>query len=226
MEFDSFVLVAATDSLHSVDGARQHADAIEFRMDLSETPRKQLESYDGELPILATNRWTAEGGTAEDDADRLAMLEWAIEQPAVAAIDVEFGALDDPDWRSLVADARAGGVRVVVSLHDFDRTPSKAVMNEQLHEAGKHGDCAKLAVTATDRRDVLDLLSVTETRTAAGETVATMAMGAVGQHSRAVAPLYGSRIGYAPVAPDDATAPGQYTLETLSQLVRALSVDH
>ncbi len=226
MEFDSFVLVAATDSLRSVERAREHADAIEFRMDLCENPREQLESYDGELSVLATNRWNAEGGNATDDAARLALLEWAVEQPAVAAIDVEFDALDDPEWRSLVADARAAGVRVVVSAHDFERTPSRAVMNEQLHEAGKHGDCAKLAVTATDRRDVLDLLSVTETRTAAGETVATMAMGAVGQHSRAVAPLYGSRIGYAPVAPDAATAPGQYTLKTLSQLVRTLSADH
>ena len=57
---------------------------------------------------------------------------------------------------------------------------------------------------------------------AQGESVATMAMGEPGRHSRAVAPVYGSRIGYAPVDPDEATAPGQYDLPTLRRLVEDL----
>jgi 3-dehydroquinate dehydratase-1 len=52
-----------------------------------------------------------------------------------------------------------------------------------------------------------------------------MAMGEPGRHSRAVAPLYGSRIGYAPVDPAEATAPGQYDLATLRELVDALGGD-
>jgi len=80
----------------------------------------------------------------------------------------------------------------------------------------------KLAVTAESRSDVLDLLAVTHEFDAAGERVATMAMGAPGRHSRAVAPLYGSKIGYAPLDPADATAPGQYDLQTLSRLVKYL----
>ncbi len=81
----------------------------------------------------------------------------------------------------------------------------------------------KLAVTAESRGDVLDLLAVTREFDDAGERVATMAMGAPGRHSRAVAPLYGSKIGYAPVDPADATAPGQYDLATLARLVEELS---
>jgi 3-dehydroquinate dehydratase-1 len=49
-----------------------------------------------------------------------------------------------------------------------------------------------------------------------------MAMGEAGRHTRVVAPLYGSRIGYAPVDPARATAPGQYDLGTLSRLVDEL----
>ncbi|MFW6265436.1 MAG: type I 3-dehydroquinate dehydratase, partial [Halanaeroarchaeum sp.] len=56
----------------------------------------------------------------------------------------------------------------------------------------------------------------------AGESVATMAMGRPGRHSRVVAPLYGSSIGYAPVEPENATAPGQYDLKQLRTLVDAL----
>jgi 3-dehydroquinate dehydratase-1 len=50
-----------------------------------------------------------------------------------------------------------------------------------------------------------------------------MAMGASGSHTRAVAPVYGSKIGYAPIDPDRATAPGQYDLGTLRRLVDRLS---
>jgi 3-dehydroquinate dehydratase-1 len=49
-----------------------------------------------------------------------------------------------------------------------------------------------------------------------------MGMGEAGRHTRAVAPVYGSRLGYAPVDPADATAPGQYDLATLAELVDAL----
>jgi 3-dehydroquinate dehydratase-1 len=37
-----------------------------------------------------------------------------------------------------------------------------------------------------------------------------------------VAPLYGSKNGYAPVDPAEATAPGQYDLATLASLVEQL----
>ena len=81
---------------------------------------------------------------------------------------------------------------------------------------------AKLAVTAEDSDDALDLLAATRAHAAEGHRVATMAMGEAGRHTRAVAPIFGSKIGYAPVDPDEATAPGQYGLKTLRSLVDAL----
>jgi 3-dehydroquinate dehydratase-1 len=95
-------------------------------------------------------------------------------------------------------------------------------MREMLADAVANADVGKLAVTATDPADVLTLLMLTREFSAQGEQVATMAMGKPGRHSRAVAPVYGSRIGYAPVDPDEATAPGQYDLATLRQLVEQL----
>jgi 3-dehydroquinate dehydratase-1 len=79
-----------------------------------------------------------------------------------------------------------------------------------------------LAGTAETIGDALDLLSNTHERTASGDAVATMAMGEAGRHTRAVAPVYGSKIGYAPVDPDRATAPGQYDLATLRTLIDRL----
>jgi 3-dehydroquinate dehydratase-1 len=229
LDFDAFVLAAATDDLSAEPAARDHADAVEFRLDLAIDPLDQLDAYGGDLPLIITNRAAWEGGEADDEAGRLETLEAALDHEAVAAVDLELGALDGSvseaatdGARELRATAREAGVSVIASVHDFESTPSVDGMTDLLAHASDEGDIGKLAVTATDRSDALAVLSATHSAVEAGRTVATMAMGAAGQHTRAVAPVYGSAIGYAPVDPEGATAPGQYDLETLRGLVDRL----
>ncbi|CCQ33242.1 type I 3-dehydroquinate dehydratase [Halorhabdus tiamatea] len=221
MNFSSFRLAASTADLGEEPAAREHADLVEFRMDLADEPLTQLSDYDGELPLFVTNRPEWEGGEAAD-AGRLAALEAAVTDDAVAAVDVELATARGGDAEALIETADEHDVRVVVSSHDFEATPSMGDLQETLRDACEYGDVGKLAVTAETPDDVLDLLVATRAATVEGHTVATMAMGEAGRHSRAVAPLYGSRIGYAPVDPDAATAPGQYDLATLADLVAEL----
>ncbi|MFW5938993.1 MAG: type I 3-dehydroquinate dehydratase [Halolamina sp.] len=226
--FDSFTLVAATADLADERAARGVADLVEFRMDLAADPAAQLAAYDGALPLLVTNRPTWEGGEVDGsdaaaETARLDALAAALENEAVAAIDLELAALRRDERAVAVAEAAASrGVEVVVSVHDFAGTPSERAMASLLSTAASAGDVGKLAVTAESRADALALLSATHAVDAAGHHVATMAMGEAGRHTRAVAPVYGSKIGYAPVRADDATAPGQYDLATLSELVDRL----
>jgi len=225
MDFGSLVLCAATADLGVEPAASEHADALEFRMDMAGEPLESLATYDGELPVVATNRVDWEGGETADTATRIDALETAIEHPAVEAVDVELATLENEgkyDAAGVVESAENAGVDVVVSTHDFDRTPARHGMVERLERACRHGDVGKLAVTARSQEDVLNLLQATRDVDVAGNRVATMAMGAAGRHSRAVAPLYGSRIAYAPVDPEDATAPGQYDLATLRKLIDSL----
>jgi 3-dehydroquinate dehydratase-1 len=233
LSFESFVLAAATADLGAEPAAREDADAVEFRMDLASDPLDALAAYDGDLSLIATNRPTWEGGEAAEGPERLDALRAAAEHDAVGAIDVELatvergaadpgGADEDLDGEDVLSHARANDTAVIVSTHDFERTPHRDQLRELLADAASAGDVAKLAVTAEGPGDVLDLLAATWDATTAGETVATMAMGEAGRHSRAVAPLYGSRIGYAPVDPGDATAPGQYDLATLAGLIERL----
>lgn len=220
LAFDEFTLAASTADLDEEPAAREHADCVEFRMDLAGDPLDELADYDGELPLLATNRPAWEGGEA-DDRGRIPALERAIEHDAVGAVDVELATLSNGDAHDLVESATRRGVAVVVSTHDFEATPPPAELDRLLTRAGEVGDVAKLAVTAHDRDDALALLAATSAH--AEEGVATMAMGDAGRHTRAVAPVYGSKIGYAPVDPGGATAPGQYDLATLRSLVDSLS---
>lgn len=222
LDFDSFVLAASTADLADEPAAREHADALEFRMDLADDPLAALESYDGSLPILATNRADWEGGEATDDDERLGALERATAFEAVRAIDLELASLRSGDAQEVLETARERDVTVVASAHDFEATPDEIEMLETLTDAYELADVGKLAVTAESRADTLALLAITHRLTEDGKTVATMAMGDAGSHTRAVAPVYGSKIGYAPVDPAEATAPGQYDLETLSALVGSL----
>ncbi len=223
IDFETFTLAAPTATLDEEPTARADADCLEFRMDLATEPLATLGAYDGELPLLVTHRPAWEGGKATDQ-DRLETLERAIDHEAVGASDIELAALagernDGTRAQRLAERAAQSDVAVVVSMHDFDRTPPKAELKRSLRRATQYGDVGKLAVTATDHEDALAVLSVTHELTAEGLSVATMAMGEAGQHTRAVAPVYGSKIGYAPADPEQATAPGQYDLETLRRLV-------
>jgi 3-dehydroquinate dehydratase-1 len=222
MDFESFVLAASLSDLSTAPTADGPADAVEFRMDLATDPLDQLAGYAGDLPVLVTNRVAWEGGEAADDAARLEALDAALDYDAVEAVDVELDALrgERPhDAGRVVERARAVGASVVVSAHDFERTPDRPALGNLLDAACEHGDVGKVATTADTLADGLDLLRVTRAATRDGQRVATMAMGEAGQHTRAVAPVYGSKIGYAPVDPAEATAPGQYDLATLRTLV-------
>ncbi|MBX0321872.1 type I 3-dehydroquinate dehydratase [Halomicroarcula sp. F13] len=225
MDFTSFTLLAAGSDLSMEPAAREDADGVELRMDFAADPLGQIDAYDGDLPVLVTNRVAWEGGEAPDDAARLDALERAVEYDAVTAVDLELAALDgDGDYDAArVADhARDHGASVVVSTHDFEATPDRDAIVDRLARACDHGDVGKMATTAHSPDDVLAMLGATRELSAAGERVATMCMAEAGRHSRAVAPLYGSRIGYAPVDPAEATAPGQYDLATLRSLVEQL----
>jgi 3-dehydroquinate dehydratase-1 len=215
---ERFVIAASVADLAREPAARADADLLEFRMDLAEEPLAALSVYDGDLPVLATNRVEREGGAAPAGTRRLDQLTAAVREPAVVAVDVELATVEAGPGERVLSVAETAGVATVVSAHDFEATPERARMRTRLSAATDRGTVGKLAVTATGPGDVLDVLTVTHECTTAGEAVATMAMGAAGRHSRAVAPLYGSRVGYAPVTPAAATAPGQYDLATLAEL--------
>ncbi|MFW6385036.1 MAG: type I 3-dehydroquinate dehydratase [Halodesulfurarchaeum sp.] len=224
MDFDSFVLAAATGDLGDESSAREHADALEFRMDFADDPVSALEEYQGELPIIATNRPVWEGGRRTDGEDRIEALREILSLEAVEAVDVELGSLKDVDaaevsGTAVVRAAAEEDVSVIVSFHDFEATPGLSDLAEIAADVCTLGDVGKISVTAEEPGDVLDLLRVTHEFSSAGQAIATMSMGAPGRHSRIVAPFYGSKIGYAPIHRTEATAPGQFDLETMAALI-------
>lgn len=217
---EEFTLAAVVTDLDRAEEA-DRADALEFRMDYADDPLGELRGYEGELPIIATNRSEREGGEASGPG-RLAVLAEAAGHRAVTAVDVELDTIEEGRAAAVLAACERSDTAVIASWHDFGGTPGKDGLERRLRAAIARGTIGKVAVTASGVADVLALLSITHRLSSEGHAVATMSMGAAGRHSRIVAPLYGSRIGYAPIDPAEATAPGQYDLATMAELLAAL----
>jgi len=79
-------------------------------------------------------------------------------------------------------------------------------------------DIAKIITFAKTPRDVLTILDfLTQVPDSVAVPVIAFTMGEAGRLSRIAAPLFGSPIVYA--AADEATAPGQFDIETTKRLL-------
>lgn len=221
MKLDGFSLAATTNDLTRAEDAHHTADLIEFRMDSAEDPLEQLSRYDGSLPIIATNRTKSFGGEATDDG-RLDRLSAASEFDCVKLVDIELETARGMQWA--LDDFRRNDARLIISHHDFDDTPSQDVLDAIVEQCWQYGDVAKVATYPQDEGDALRLLKAIHTATEKGIDVAGIAMDEIGSHTRVVGPLYGSKLGYAPLATDkNEYAPGQIPLHRLASLIEAMS---
>ncbi|MDO8726080.1 MAG: type I 3-dehydroquinate dehydratase [Candidatus Methanoperedens sp.] len=192
------------------------ADILELRTDLlgSDAHQALQEIKKTGLPVIITNRMKQEGGSWKGSEDeRIRTLISLL--PAADAVDIELCAKDRDE---VVKKAREAGKTVIISTHDFQKTPGNDIMNRIINDSFAAGaDIAKLAVMPNSLSDVLRLLDVTLHSKAA---VCTIAMGETGKYSRVVAPIYGSVLTYGYV--EKATAPGQLRVDELRQILKLL----
>jgi len=148
MTVDDFALAATTNDLTREADARGVADLVEFRMDRAEEPIEQLAAYDGELPILATNRNRWFGGKA-GDTGRLDALFAASRFDAVAYVDLELETVRAKEW--ILGEFRGNDVELIVSHHDFEATPEYDVLRAIVDECEASGLDVELRRLCVDR---------------------------------------------------------------------------
>lgn len=221
MRLDRFALATTTNDLSQEASVRDVADLLEFRMDEAEDPIAQLSEYDGDLPILATNRAESAGGSAPETG-RLDRLVAGAEFAAVEMVDVELETARETE--QVLDELRANDVDIVVSHHAFEATPELETLRSIFRECARYGDVAKVATYAEEYADSLSMIRAVYDATKEGLCVAGISMGQVGSHTRAVAPLYGSKLGYAPLASDSTEyAPGQIPVRELAAMIETFS---
>jgi 3-dehydroquinate dehydratase-1 len=220
----------------SKKAAEKGTDILEVRLDLlgirdleraAETIR-EIKS-ETRLPVIVTNRSGEEGGKWEgEEKERAGLLTGLLsfkdgpDKDGPDAVDIELSA-DREERDKVIKAAKDHGKTVIVSSHDFLKTPSLQEMRTILEEMFLAGaDIAKLAVMPQSMEDVLNLLRVTLDFRVAGKSVCAIAMGRQGKHTRVVAPLYGSVLTYASIESGEAAAPGQLPVDEVKKIMEML----
>lgn len=208
-------------------------DILEFRADFLEDVSdmgavcallRELRALLGELPLLFTFRTKREGGERElapEDYEKLCAA--ASESGCIDALDVELF-LGDQTVGRLIEKAHAHQVRVILSNHDFAKTPPKEEMRERLCRMRKLGaDVAKIAVMPAGQADVLALLCVTqECSQMLDVPLITMSMGPAGAVSRLLGENFGSSLTFGMAGRP--SAPGQIPAGELRALLEKIHI--
>jgi 3-dehydroquinate dehydratase I len=212
--------------------AAKRPDLLEWRVDFFEgiadtkavvDVAAALKQAARDIPLLFTRRSSREGGEpiALDEAQVVALCRAVCASGQVDLIDYEMS--QDAQHVAQVRDAaRAAGVQLVLSFHDFQATPAADALQQRFALAQQLGaDVAKIAVMPRGMDDVLTLLAATLAASDALRIpVISMAMGGAGAVTRLAGGLFGSALSFA--VGEQASAPGQWPIEELETALALL----
>ena len=195
-----------------------------FDFDSVKNTLEELRKILGDTPILFTFRTANEGGEKAIDKDVYKTLNSNVIATGLADIvDVELFTGDEY-VKDIISLAHSNDVKVVVSNHDFDKTPNKDEIIKRLCTMQDLGaDIPKIAVMPNSKKDVITLLAATEEMASnyAHQPIVTMSMDSAGLISRLSGEAFGSAITFG--ALEKASAPGQINVRDLSKV---LSIIH
>ena len=167
------------------------------------------------FPVIVTFRLANEGGKwQEPDEKRESILSTAIEN--LACIDIE---LTSKLCVPLCRQAQELGKCIIVSYHNFERTPDFSELKDVLDRI-LDIPCAipKISTMVIENADVNTLKKLLETANL--RPVCIIGMGSKGTKTRVFFPFLGSCLTYGYL--DSPIAPGQLPSSTLIQYMRQL----
>ena len=141
-----------------------HADIVEVRLDLMGWKADDWPGLCARLnervPVLFTLRRAEEGGNWEGpEQERLSVYQQAL--PCVAGVDIE---LRSAIRGEVHRDAVASGRSVIVSYHDFERTPTSFELTDVVNQMAQcEGATGKIAAMLNDDEDEVRLRGLLST---------------------------------------------------------------
>ncbi|MED4202531.1 type I 3-dehydroquinate dehydratase [Neobacillus mesonae] len=207
-------------------------DVVEWRADFFEHVDNrekvidalyQIRSVLKKTPLIFTFRSAKEGGEKEISPEYYLQLNKAIIETGQAdIIDMELFS-DESLLKSLVEWAHANNIFVIISNHDFEKTPSKEEIVARLKKAQElGGDLPKIAVMPQSQADVLTLLDATNIMYTqyANRPIITISMGSIGVISRLAGGTFGSALTFGSAGRE--SAPGQIAVSELRRVLNLL----
>ncbi len=207
-------------------------DIVEFRADWYDNITEEENLLDmlrlirkliGSIPLLFTFRRIEEGGVQKiSTRDYGTLNRHAIKSGLIDMVDIELMS-GEKTVKSIINAAHKSNVIVIISNHDFEKTPSRAEMIERMKQMIEVGaDIPKLAVMPQSNKDVLSLLDVTDTiHTKYPDIpIITMSMDGKGIVSRIAGEIFGSSVTFGSAR--KASAPGQIEAGDLATAIRTV----
>ncbi|NQE73137.1 3-dehydroquinate dehydratase I [Acinetobacter baumannii] len=207
------------------------ADLAEFRIDLlsfaSDTKQvialgHELKKILGNKPMIATIRTKNEGGQLEiSDADYGKTYQAYLKNPFMDWLDVEMFR-DQKVVSEIVQKAHQKKVLVVMSNHDFQKTPNQDEIEKRLLKQDQMGaDVLKIAVMPKSKQDVFTLMNATlKVSQQTTKPLLTMSMGQLGTISRVATANMGGSYSFGMIG--QASAPGQIDVTKLKQILQTV----
>lgn len=212
--------------------AARQPDLLEWRVDFFEAigdtaevlrAAAGLRAASGGIPVLLTRRCAREGGQPIPIGEPavLALYEALAASGTVDLLDYEMGN-DAAHVAQVRALARRHGLPLVLSFHDFQRTPDAEELRARFEQAQRlEADVAKVAVMPQSMEDVHRLLGATlQASRTLSIPVVSMAMGGLGAVTRLCGGAFGSALTFAVGAA--ASAPGQIPIDEVRATVAVL----
>ncbi len=188
-------------------------DFAEIRFDLLDLSKEEITAlFSANNNLIATCRLGK-----YDNSERKTLLLHAIDSGAAYVdIEVETGEAFKHD---VVTAAREQHCQIIMSYHDFDRTPTQAELEHIVKWCSEcKPDIIKIACMVRSARDNARLLGLLDTN----RQMLVLGMGQQGKITRVVSPLLGSMWTFASYATGSETAPGQLFKDDLAQRIKEI----
>lgn len=161
---------------------------------------------------VCTLRPTSEGGKfSGNEKERISILKLIAEYHPFL-IDVEYNTLKRN--KNLVKFIKKSKTDILVSWHDFKKTPNSSLLNQLLKQMRKFSKFVKIVTSAKKSNDTSRILSLYSHAT--NTNLIAFAMGDIGRISRILCLHLSSPFTY--VTLGKPVAPGQFSLDTIKSI--------
>jgi len=211
---------------------------IKGKADLAEIWLDQIKDLDlknllkkAPLPVICVCKKPSEKGSFKGSYTEMAdILKEALKHGAVC-VDVSFDIpknlcanivkyrdIQNAKCKMGIRNQKSEMQNIIISFHDFKKTPSFKEMLKKAHEMKKRGaDIIKISVMAKSIEDTFSVIFLARQLQAKKIPHILIAMGKKGILSRVITPFLGGTIMFAPLDKKSASASGQLTVDELKK---------
>ncbi len=196
--------------------ALKKSDYVEIRFDFLESEQipKTLEMVKKNINrVVCTLRPKKEGGEFEgNEKERIAILKLIAEYNPFL-LDIEFNTVKKN--LSLARYLRSTKTKLLVSWHDFKKTPNSIELRKKMNQMSKFSQNVKIVGTAKSTEDSTKMLELYGKK---GKIkLISFSMGDPGRISRILCLYLGSPYTY--VSLGKAIAPGQFSIDEMNKII-------